>query len=269
MGEVSNFQEAVSFIIKTNLVHSVIIVIISVVLYKFITWILNHSEDNENSRLFASNKGKTYLKLTKSIIRYIFIILTLLIILQINGINVSSVLAGVGILGVVFGLAIQDWLKDIIRGSSIISDEYFHVGDIIKYKDIEGKVVVIGLKTTKIQDLSTKNIISIANRNIEEVQLVSNKIYVRIPMPYEVPVERAEKAVADIVELVKHNDNVNDSSYKGVAELADSSIQYLIEVDLNQEFKLQVRRDTLRSILIDLANNEIEVPFNQIDVHNK
>ena len=55
--------------------------------------------------------------------------------------------AGLGILGVIFGLAIQDWLKDIIRGSSILSDNYFAVGDVVKYKDIEGKVLVIEIKT--------------------------------------------------------------------------------------------------------------------------
>ena len=97
---------------------------------------------------------------------YVIIVITVLLILQINGINVSSLLAGVGIMGAVIGLAIQDWLKDIIRGTSILSDNYFSVGDIIRYNGIEGKVVVIGLKTTKIQELKTGYIKSIANRKI-------------------------------------------------------------------------------------------------------
>ena len=76
-------------------------------------------------------------------------------------------LAGVGIVSVIIGLAIQDALKDIIRGFSILSEEYFSVGDVVTYGDITGKVLVLGLKTTKIKDISTENIISIANRNIE------------------------------------------------------------------------------------------------------
>ena len=164
-----------------KVVGSIVIVIIAILIYKIATYILGKSEANDKLKLFTSNKGKTYIKLMKSIIRYVIMILTGLIILQINGVNVSSVLAGVGIFGVVFGFAIQDWLKDIIRGSSIISDDYFKVGDIVKYNDIEGKVLVIGLKTTKIKDIKTSNIISIANRKIEEVEIVSNLIYVRIP----------------------------------------------------------------------------------------
>ena len=252
-----------------KLVHSIIIIVVSIIIYKVISYLLSRSEEKTKFKLFTSNKGKTYLKLLKSIIRSIFIIVTILVLLQTNGINVSSVLAGVGIFGAIFGLAIQDWLKDIIRGSSIISDGYFEVGNIVRYKNMEGKVLVIGLKTTRIQDLSTGNIVSIANRNIDEAEIVSNMIFVKVPTPYEVPVEKSEKAIEDIIELVKKNNHVTNAKYLGVTELADSSIDYLIKVECNPEFKLQVRRDTLRSILVGLAKNKIEVPFQQIDLHNK
>ena len=253
----------------TRVIQSLIVIVVSLIIYKFITYILNKSEERSNIKLFASSKGKTYIKLIKSVVKYIILILALLSILKINGIDVNSVLAGVGIFGVVFGLAIQDWLKDIIRGSSIISDDYFEVGDIVKYKNIEGKVLVIGLKTTKIQDLATSNIVSISNRNIDEVEKVSNFIYVRVPMPYEVSLNKAEKAIDDILNIVGNNNKVISCKYKGVAELASSSIEYLIEVECNPQYKLQVKRDTLRSILSGLEKNKIEVPYTQIDIHNK
>lgn len=252
-----------------NVIHSLVTVIVSVVIYKSIILFLNRTEKQSKFKLFTSQKGKTYAHLMKSIIRYIFIVVTVLIVLQINGINVSSVLAGVGILGVIFGFAIQDWLKDIIRGSSIISDNYFSVGDVVKYKDIEGKVLVVGLKTTKIQDLATSNVISIANRNIEEVQIVSSLVYIKVPMPYEVNVKRAEEIVDEIKESIKKNDNVSDCKYMGVTELDDSCIQYFLQINCNQQFKLQVRRDALRAILVGFEKNNIQVPYTQIDIHNK
>lgn len=266
MEKLKKLLENVWFIRITS---SIVIILISFIIYKSIVYLITKSEEKSKSKFFTSNKGKTYVRLLRSIIRYIFIIITTLIILQANGIDVSSVLAGVGILGVVFGLAIQDWLKDIIRGSSILSDEYFHVGDIIKYKDIEGKVLIIGLKTTKIQDLATSNIISIANRNIDEVQVVSNLIYVRVPIPYEVSLEKAETAIQDILILIKECQNVNGCEYKGITEFDDSSIQYYIAIDCDQHFKPQVRRDALRSILIGLTKNGISIPYQQIDIHNK
>lgn len=264
-----NFKNIIENIWKIQILNSIIIVLISVVLYKGVTHFLAKSEEKNRFKLFTSKKSKTYIKLIRSVIRYIFIGLTVLIVLQINGIDVSSIIAGVGILGAVFGLAMQDLLKDIIRGSSILSDNYFSVGDIVKYKDTEGKVIIVGLKTTKIQDLKTNNIISIANRNIEQVELVSNLIYIRIPMPYDTTVEKAEMVIADILESVKQNNNVEDCNYKGVTDLADSSIQYLIEVKANPVYKLQVRRDALRCVLLEMAKHGVEVPYNQIDVHQK
>lgn len=263
-----NINLFLEYIWNIGIINSIIIIALSITLYKIIIFFLSKSEEKSRSKLFTSNKGKTYIRLIRSIIRYIFMIVTFLIVLQINGINVSSILAGVGILGVVFGLAIQDWLKDIIRGSSILSDEYFHVGDVVKYKNTEGKVLIIGLKTTKIQDLTTSNIISIANRNIEEIELVSKIIHVKIPMPYEVSLEKAENAIQDILELVKENANVISCRYIGVTEFAESSIEYLLEVECNQQFKLQVRRDTLREILVGLRKNKIKIPYKQIDIHS-
>ena len=266
MEEIKKFFENIN---QEQIINTAIIIIVSIILYKLISYILRKSEKQDKVKLFTSKKSKTYIKLIRSIIRYAFFAVTVLIVLQINGVDVTSVLAGVGILGAIFGLAIQDWLKDVIRGSTILSDNYFSVGDVVKYKEYEGKVLVIGLKTTRIQDIRTGHIISIANRNIEEIQLVSNLVYINIPMPYEVEVEKAEKCINKIVDNIVKMENVNECTYKGVNDLAESSIKYLIEIECMPINKLQVRRNALKEILSEMAKENISVPYNQIDVHNK
>ena len=266
MEEIGKFFENA---MNVQIVKSITVLLASIILYKILIFVISKGEKSNRLKLMETQKKKTYIKLIRSIIRYAFILATILILLQVNGIDVSSVVAGVGVFGVVFGLAIQDWLKDIIRGSSIISDQYFAVEDIVKYNDIEGKVLVIGLKSTKIQDLATGNIISVANRKIEEIQKVSKVIYINIPMPYEVSVETAEKAINDILENIKTNNNTEGCRYMGVNKLDESSINYLIEVTCNPLYKLQVRRDAHRSILVELENNNIAVPYNQLDIHTK
>jgi len=261
----NDFIDFIQNIMNKQVVNSIVIVIISIFLYKVVSYILKKSENS----LFTGKRKKTYIKLITSLIRYVFIVITVLILLQVNGIDVSSALAGVGILGVIFGLAIQDWLKDIIRGSSIISDNYFSVGDVVKYKDVEGKVLVIGVKSTKIQDLKTGYIKTIANRNIEEIDIVSNIIHVNVPMPYELKVEDAERVVNDIVESIKKNNDVENVRYISIDDLGDSYISYKLEITCNTIHKLQVRRDALRSILVEMEKNNVSVPYTQIDVHNK
>ena len=264
-----NIVEIIKNTLHSKFTQSIIIIIVSIFIYKILTSFIIKSEKNKTIKKKLNNRSKTYLRLTSSIIKYIFVILTLLTLLQVNGIDVSSMLAGVGIVSVILGLAIQDALKDIIRGFSILSENYFTVGDVVIYNDIIGKVLELGLKTTKIQDIATDNIVSIANRNIEQIQIVSDFLYVNFPMPYEVPIKKAEKVVDEIIMAVKNTEFVQDAEYKGVTELADSSIKYLLKITCLPEKRLQAKRDTLRTILQVMAKNNISVPYNQIDVHQK
>ena len=172
-------------------------------------------------------------------------------------------------IGIILGFAVQDALKDIIKGIDIIADNYYQVGDVIKYEDITGKVISIGLKTTKLEDVNTFNIVSISNRNIEKVEVVSNLINIDVPISYEVSLDKAEKVINDIVESIKKHEGVNKCEYRGVNDLADSSIKYQIKVYCNPVNKVQIRRDSLRYILVGLDKHHLSVPYNQIDVHQK
>lgn len=259
--------EIISNLLKSNFVHSIIVIIVSFCIYKIIKHFFIKGNAVVSEKL--NNKSKTYLRLITSILRYVFVIITILIILEINGINVSSMLAGVGIISVILGLAIQDALKDIIRGFSILSDGYFSVGDVVSYDGIVGKTIVIGLKTTKIKDLSTNNIISIANRNIEKIQVVSEDIYINIPLSYELSIDKAENVIDIIINEIKTNDDVKNAEYLGVNSLDDSNIKYLIKVMCEPEIKLKIRRFSLGCILRVLENEGIEVPYNQLDIHQK
>lgn len=254
---------------KYNLIRSIVIIIVSIVIYNVLIFLITKISEKGTKKLLNTKKGKTYIKLVKSIIRYIFIIITLLVLLQANGIDVSSMLAGVGIISVIIGFAVQDALKDIIKGFDIISDSYYQVGDVIKYGDIEGKVISIGIKTTKVEDVRSFNLISISNRNIEQVEVVSHLINIDVPMPYELKVEDAESVIMDIVSLVKSLNNVEECEYRGVNDLADSSVKYQIKVYCKPLDKMQVRRDSLRCVLLGLEKNNIAVPYNQLDIHQK
>ena len=205
----------------------------------------------------------------KSIIKYVIIIITVLILLQINGVNVSSLLAGIGILSVVIGLALQDALKDIIRGFNILADSYFKVGDVIKYNGIEGKVMAIGLQTTKVKDITNQNVIAIANRNIEQVAIVSNQLDIEVPLSYELSQEKALEVLNRIVEEIKGLEKVEACDYIGLNKLDDSSLNYLLRINCDPSTKYQTKRDCQAIIMKVLEQAKIEVPYKQIDIHSK
>ena len=262
------FLEIVEKIFANHLVRSVLVLAIGLAVYKLISAILLNR--GKKLRGMSGGRGETYLHLTNSVIKYTVLIVTVLMFLQVNDVNVSSMIAGIGIVGVVLGLTVQDALKDIIRGFTIISDGYFKVGDLVKYRDIEGKVLELGLKTTKIRDILTENIISIPNRSIEEIQVVSDFIYLDIPMPYELDLATSEAIAGEIAARVETSNLVKACTYRGVNRLADSSIQYQLRVECgDNQYKLQVRRNALGTILKVLEEHGVSVPYNQLDVHTK
>ena len=267
-------MEELTKLLNSNLfektIKIAITIVISIIAYYIIKSVVEKSLNNEKFKNFKNKKtSKSYINVVVGIIRYAIILIDIIIMFKILDIDISSVIAGVGVAGAAFIFAIQDFLKDIIRGSSILSGDYFKVGDIVKYKDIEGKVILLSLKNTKIQVLKTQNILSIANRNIDEIEVLSNNIYIDIPLPYELKVKDAEKVINKIITRIKKLENIDDSKYMGTNELGESSILYLIQVKCNPKNKLQVRRDSIREILLTLEENNISVPYNQIDVHQK
>ena len=205
----------------------------------------------------------------KSLNRFVFLIITVLIVLQVNGINVGAMLTGVGILSVIIGFAVQDSLKDILGGLDIIYDSYFQIGDVINYEGTEGKVIALGIKTTKIQDVRTQNVISIANRNIQKVEVVSNLINIDLPMHHEVNILDAEKTINVILSKINNLEYVEKTEYRGVSEINDWCIKYRIFVYCDPLYKVQTTRDSQRCILLGYNECNIEVPYEQIQVHQK
>ncbi len=262
------FEEIISNIWVVRIFWSLITILISVLAYRVIAGILNRRE-KEKSKLFANKKGRTFAKMFKSITRYILIIFSALVILQIFGIDVSSMLAAAGIASVVIAFAIQDALKDMIRGFDIVSDNYYNVGDVVKIGIIEGKVLAIGLKTTKIRDIVTGNTVSIANRNIDQVEIMAGVIDLDIPLPYELEIEKAEKVLKEAAAAIAERENITSAEYRKITNFSDSSMDYRIHIVGDPALRLQNRRDALDIIAKTLAKHKISIPYPQLDLHRK
>ena len=98
-----------------------------------------------------SNKQKTIYSLVYNVVKYFILIVALLMILDIFGVDTKSLIASLGVLGLVVGLALQDLLKDFISGMTIIFENQYCIGDIISVGDFKGEVIGLGLKTTRIR----------------------------------------------------------------------------------------------------------------------
>ena len=217
----------------------------------------------------SEKRRKTYLRMLRSIVFAAIIIIVVLIVLQLFGVNVSSMLAGVGIASIIIGFALQDAMKDVFRGLEIVSDNYYDIGDVIKFGDNFGQVLSINLRTTKIQDINSMNIVSIANRDIDKVEVSTGYIYLSVPLPLRLKPAAAELIMKDVVEHIQINPNVTTVENQGVTDITNSSLNYQLQITCDPMKQLTVRRACLDEIVATLAAKKILLPYNQIDIHNK
>ena len=261
-------EDIINSVWVQRLFWSIIVVLISLIIYRLIAKFLT-SKEKKNSKIISNKKNKTIIRMLKSIAAGTISIIAILTVLEIYGINVTSMLAGVGIVGIVVGFALQDSLKDIIRGFVIISDNYYEIGDVVKFKDNVGPVTSISLLTTKIQDINTMNTVSIANRNIDQVEVDPGYVYIPIPMPYELKVEEAEKVLREIIQKLRRHDNINSADYQGITKFDTSSLNYQIVITCDPAKRLSTRREVLRVIVTTMEEHKIHIPYQQLDLHNK
>lgn len=251
-----------------RLAWAVVVCLLSIIVYVLISKFLK-AKEKRNSKIFSQKKNKTYLRMLRNIVGAVLGVITVLTVLQIFGVNVSSMLAGVGIASIVVGFALQDAMKDIIRGLEIISDGYYDIGDIIKYQDVTGEVLAIGLRTTRVQDINSMNMVSIANRNIDQVEVVSEYIYISVPLAHEVKLPVAEAAFDEIVKAIRKLKPVTAAEYQGVTDVTTTACEYQIMVTCDPANKLAVRRSALRLIVAGLTAHKISVGCTEIRMLNK
>lgn len=260
-------EKIISILNNNKLYISIIIVVIGFVAYEIIKRTINKFLEKDKEKNKLDKKGRTVVKLITNIIKYVIIVIVGVLVLKVYGVNVSSLVAGIGLLSVVVGLAIQDPLKDIITGVNIITDDFFSLGDVVKIGDIEGKVVYLGVRTTKIKDIANGNILVLSNRNIDKVIKVSDEVYMEIPLSYEDDTDKVVNIIKNSLNIVKKDEKVIEAEYLGIDKFADSSINYKLKILCKPENKFAVRRFVNSSIKKELDKNGISIPYPQLTIH--
>lgn len=126
---------------------------------------------NRNKKKINRNSAKleTLIKVFYSTVRVIIIFIAITIILDIFGINTSSLIATAGIGGIAIALGAQTLIADFVKGIFIIFDDKLRVGEWVVCSGVEGTVEEVNLRITKIRDYNGSLHI-IPNSNITNVQ---------------------------------------------------------------------------------------------------
>lgn len=256
-----------------QIILPILYIIIGIVSFRLLKRIIKKAASNKkNLKSSQKQKIKTLEMLIINIVKYAIYILVALAILADFGINVKSILAGLGIGTALIGLAFQDLAKDLIAGFSIITEGSYEVGDTIEIDGFMGEVIFIGLRTTRIRNFKGATKI-IANHYMDNLINYSNNnslAIVDVAIAYECKEEVIEKAFAEIFSNLngKIPHATKDLELWGVNELSDSAVVYRVAVETEPMQQFATERFLKKEIKKAFDSAKIKIPYQQIEVHN-
>jgi len=183
--------------------------------------------------------------LTKMMVQWVFKVLRVVVIfvggavvLEIWGIRIGPLLAGLGLFGAAVALGAQDLFKNLIAGVTVISEKRFQPGEWIKVEGVvEGTVEDIGFRSTKIRRFD-KAPVHVPNSSLADAvvtnfsRMTHRRIYWKLGVEYKTTVEQLKIIRDEIESYVKENKDFesseNVSTFVRVDSFGPSSIDFLV-----------------------------------------
>lgn len=194
------------------------------------------------------------------------------------GVDINALWGTLGIGGVALALAAQDTVKNVLGAVTIFTDKPFGIGDTINVNGVEGTVVDVGLRSTRIKGYDQR-ITTIPNYKVTDANIVDissepmRRVMVKLGLTYDTGAEKMEEALSLLKTLPAKVKDVSKDPSNVIAifaEYAESALvlnfYYYIEKQGNI---LQVMSDMNMAILsaFDRAGLEFAFPTQTVYLH--
>ena len=249
-------------------------VIVGIFLYKLLSGLLKLFIRLDPSKVGEENYQRlnTVRTIGSNALKYVIVFIVILLMLASYGVDVGSIFAGLGIFAAALGLALQDFAKDIAAGISILSENQFHVGDLIEIDGFRGRVIFLGLKTTKIRNYRGKVKI-IANRKLDTVINYTQEntlAQIDIQVAYKHNVKDVEEALNSVKKRLDGTMEQMEGEIKilGITDMDNNGVTWRVNCPCKPYKHFAVQRALRREILEEFAARKIEIPYSQVTVHN-
>jgi small-conductance mechanosensitive channel len=180
--------------------------------------------------------------------RLVVFSLLLLLLLDNLGIDVTTLIAGLGIGSIAVALALQGILGDLFASLSIVFDKPFEIGDFIIVDDMMGSVEHIGLRTTRIRSLSGEQLVFantdlLASRIRNYKRMAERRVQFQFGVEYGTSQELLARIPVLIRELVEGaaDTRFDRSHFKafGAYSLDFETVYYVLSADYNRFMDIQ------------------------------
>lgn len=152
--------------------------------------------------------GETALDNARAVIRVLVSValfaIAAVVILDNLGVNVTALVAGLGIGGIAIGLAAQGIFSDLFAALSILFDKPFRRGDTIRFGESIGTVERIGLKTTRLRSITGEQLVMANTKLLEqEIHNFAEGRNRRTTLPFGVIYQTSAEQLAQIPEIAR------------------------------------------------------------------
>ncbi len=213
---------------------------------------------------------------------YLIIVIAFFIMLNILGINLSSLALVAGALSVGIGFGLQNIVSNFVSGLILMFERSVKVGDFVELSDsLRGRVLDIRMRSTIISTNANINVI-VPNQNFIENNVINwtmHDMIKRFEIPFGVAYGTKPQVVVDIIMRAVENSGFTDL-YKDnekttrvvMTKMNNSSVDFELFVWIKGDNILRPKRTISRFLILiydTLYENGIEIPFPQMDLHMK
>ena len=256
-----------------QLIHISIIVALSLLTFviakiviKIISKMLRKAVKVKNGKLTPLMAG-----FILKVVQVVIWVFAALIILQIWGINLTPVIAGLGVTGVVLGFALQESISNIFSGLLLALNNPFGIGDYVLLGSIEGTVT--GMDAISVTLLSGDNKkITISNKIVLADAIINysasdiRRVDMAVSVAYGSDLEKAKDIITNLVK--SYPEVLSDKPViVEVGALSASSIDFIIRPWSKNSDYWTVKWRFQKEICPALNATGIEVPYNKLDVN--
>jgi small-conductance mechanosensitive channel len=161
-----------------------------------------------------------------------------IVILDNLGVNVTGLVAGLGVGGIAIGLAAQGIFSDLFAAISIIFDKPFRRGDTVTYDTTTARVEKIGMKSTRLRALTGEEKI-ISNSKLLEKEITNNTltVYRRVNFPIALVYHTPPAVAARVPDILQEIVEANGSQFirAGFTTFGPSSLDFQLVFDVNSD----------------------------------
>lgn len=197
--------------------------------------ILGAIEHRTQSEHYSGEALLSAMGLIRLLVTFALFAIALVVVLDNLGVNVTGLVAGLGVGGIAIGLAAQGIFADLFAALAIIFDRPFRRGDTISYGTTSGVIESIGLKSTRIRAF-TGELRVISNRQLldKEIQNTTVRNHIRIGFTIGVTYETAPETLERVPALLREIAEAEEVTVAraGFETFGASSLDYALQFDI-------------------------------------